>query len=46
MKLGSNYQDKRSTRCEVLGGIEKYTEGVRGVQNEKEHLFYADEQQW
>jgi len=34
--MGSNYQEKRSTRWGVLCEIEKYTEGVGGEQNEVE----------
>jgi len=36
MKQGSNYQEKRSARWGVLCGKEEYTDGVGGVQNEKE----------
>jgi len=36
MKLGNNYQQKRSARWGVLCGKEEYTEGVAGAQNEKE----------
>jgi len=37
MKMGSNHQDKWSTRWGELCAKEEYTEGVGGVQNKKEH---------
>jgi len=36
MKKGSNHQEKRRARWQVLCGIEGYTEGIGRVQNKKE----------
>jgi len=36
MTKGSNHQEKRRARWGVRCGKEEYTEGVEGVQNEKE----------